>query len=377
MASPSTGCLNARTSSGRQTALSLCRSSSCGAIPGAGHRLPRLPRGWQWPSPEALGINLVETFLAFIRSDSQQQLRLLNIAGAAGLLPEIQDELADVQPEPDPSKEPPELEPTPAPETDPEEAAPGPPSDPPPAAPPVPLVHFNDLTIDGEPMLVAGDAADHRESQSGGNRAGGLGAAGAHRTPRAAAGVDLSALDALGMRIAIAYELRRLRRSGHNAATALLTAGSDSIVVDVHSPEAIRLAEEASPVATQVLLALEAKGVSRLYPGFDILTIADGKPDRLIELKSSGVDARVQAMSWNEWKTARASDMRSLFWLYLVGNLRSDLAHAVPFVRAISDPFGSLVADEVEEHQLRRAVQLHVREFSEAEHLDLGTTATD
>lgn len=117
--------------------------------------------------------------------------------------------------------------------------------------------------------------------------------------------------------------------------------------------------------------------MSRLYPGFDILTIAKGKPDRLIELKSSGVDARVQAMSWNEWKTARASGMRSLFWLYLVGNLRSDLAHAVPFVRAIRDPFGTLVADEVDEHQLRRAVQLRVREFSEAEHLDLGNTATE
>ena len=31
-------------------------------------------------------------------------------------------------------------------------------------------------------------------------------------------------------------------------------------------------------------LRLEAKGVSRLYPGFDILTIADGKPGRMIEL---------------------------------------------------------------------------------------------
>lgn len=179
------------------------------------------------------------------------------------------------------------------------------------------------------------------------------------------------------MRIAIAYEVRRLLRSGRDAATDLLTAGSDSLVVDVHSPEAIRIAEEASPVARKTLLELEANGVSRLYPGFDILTIADGKPDRLIELKSSGVDARMQAMNWNEWKTARASDMRNRFWLYLVGNLRSDLAHAVPFVRAISDPFGSLVADEVEEQQLRRAVQLRVREFSEAEHLDLGVTARD
>jgi hypothetical protein len=64
--------------------------------------------------------------------------------------------------------------------------------------------------------------------------------------------------------------------------------------------------------------------------------------------------------------------MRDLFWLYLVGNLRADLHHAAPFVRAIHDPFGTLRSDEVEEHQLRRAVQLRVREFNEAEHLDLG-----
>ena len=117
---------------------------------------------------------------------------------------------------------------------------------------------------------------------------------------------------------------------------------------------------------------LEAVGISQLYPGFDVLTIVDGKPDRLIELKSSGVDARVQAMSWNEWKTARASILRGSFWLYLVGNLRSDLPHADPYVRVIHDPFGSLVADEISEMQLRRAVQLRVREFKQAEHLDLG-----
>jgi hypothetical protein len=33
------------------------------------------------------------------------------------------------------------------------------------------------------------------------------------------------------------------------------------------------------------------------------------------------------------------------------------------------------VADEVSEKQLRRAVQLRVREFTEAEHLDLGVVA--
>ena len=124
------------------------------------------------------------------------------------------------------------------------------------------------------------------------------------------------------------------------------------------------------------MVGLEAIGISQLYPGFDILTIANGQAERLIELKSSGVDARIQEMSWNEWKTARASSVRGSFWLYLVGNLRSDLPHATPYVRAIRDPFGSLVADEVSERQLRRAVQLRVGEFKQAEHLDLGVAAT-
>lgn len=139
---------------------------------------PEAAQGLAMALADALGINLVETFLAFIQSDSQQRLRLLDIAGAAGLLPEIQDELADVQPEPGPSEEAPEPEPTPAPATDHEEVAAGPPSDPPPAAPPVPLVHFEDLTIDGEPILVAGDSADEHESQSGGNGTGGPGGGG-------------------------------------------------------------------------------------------------------------------------------------------------------------------------------------------------------
>jgi hypothetical protein len=80
----------------------------------------------------------------------------------------------------------------------------------------------------------------------------------------------------------------------------------------------------------------------------------------------------MQVMSWNEWKTAKSSEMRSRFWLYLVGNLRADLPHALPYVRAIHDPFGTLAATEVSDHQVRRAVQLRVREFKHAEHLDLG-----
>jgi Domain of unknown function (DUF3883) len=337
---------------------------------------PEAAQGLAMALADALGINLVETFLAFIQSSPEQRLRLLDIAGAAGLLAEIQNEIADLPVGTPEDTHPPELEPTASPAGDDEdEIAPLQPGKLLPPAPLVPLLHFEQLTIDGVPMLVAGDATG--AGGGGGADGRGNGGAGAKGAPRAAAGTDLGALDSLGMRITIAYEAHRLRRTGRHVTDGIPDASTDSLVVDVHSPEAIRVAEEASPVAKRVLLDLEAKGVSRLYPGFDILTIADGKADRLIELKSSGVDAHVQAMSWNEWKTARASDMRQWFWLYLVGNLRSDLGHAIPFVRAIRDPFGSLVADEFEQHQLRRAVQLHVREFSEAEHLDLGVMVRD
>jgi hypothetical protein len=235
----------------------------------------------------------------------------------------------------------------------------------------VPLLRFDDLTIDGEPVLVTGEHSGQSGAAAKGD-GGGTPSGKPSGTRRAAIGTDLTELDALGMRIAMAYELRRLRRAGHSDATNRPEDGARALVVDVHSPAAIRSAEAANAAVATVIGELETRGISRLYPGFDILTIADGKPDRLIELKSSGVDARVQVMSWNEWKTARASDMRDAFWLYLVGNLRADLPHATPYVRAIHDPFGTLVSDEITEQQLRRAVQLRVREFEQAEHLDLG-----
>ena len=288
------------------------------------------------------------------------------------MLAEIADELTDVPAEPA-VEDAPDPQPTAgADEADVEKPAPAP-QEPGPAAPPVPLLRFEDLTIDGEPVLVVGEASAHSDSSNGQRHK-----APAHSpsgTKRAAPGTDLNALDALGMRIAMSYELLRLRRAGQVDATDHLDDVAATLVVDVHSPAVIQAAVATNVVVKRVLDDLAAVGVSQLYPGFDILTIANGKPDRLIELKSSGVDARVQVMSWNEWKTARASDLRASFWLYLVGNLRSDLPHAVPYIRAIHDPFGSLVADEVSEQQLRRAVQLRVREFKQAEQLDLGVTS--
>jgi hypothetical protein len=284
------------------------------------------------------------------------------------LLAEVTDELSDTSPDAG------EWTPVPTPTAGADEVTHEPQATPPepsaPAAPPVPLLRFEDLTIDGEPVLITGDARGDHAAGKGRRDANGPGSPSAGR--QAAAGTDLGALDSLGMQIAIFYEVRRLRAAGSASATTNLRGAGGDLVVDVHSPATIRAAVESSRVVADVVAALQVLGISNLFPGFDILTIAGGSPERLIELKSSGVDAQIQAMSWNEWKTAKASSLRSSFWLYLVGNLRADLPHALPFVRAIHDPFGTLVANEVSDHQVRRAVQLRVREFIHAEHLDLG-----
>lgn len=327
---------------------------------------------------DTLGINLVETILAFITSDDRQRQQLLSIAGASGHYQDLLDELSEGL-EVQRALQVPVAEPTPAPESRQtrQEMMPSGPGVSQPAAPPVPLHSFDSLLIDGEPLTVTGEqtSGDGRLERSGGSD----GSPSATSPSQAPAGTDLSALDALGMQIAIAYEARRLERVGGSVtiiSDGVLQGGEgslaeDTLVVAVHTPGAVARAEELSDVVKRLMEDLEASGVSRVHPGFDLLSIRCGEIDRLIELKSSGVDARVQAMSWNEWKSASLSDLRARFWLYLVGNLRADLDHASPYVRAINDPFGSLVGETVENQQLKRAVQLRVREFTTAEHLDL------
>jgi hypothetical protein len=95
-------------------------------------------------------------------------------------------------------------------------------------------------------------------------------------------------------------------------------------------------------------------------------------PERIIELKSSGHNARIQEMTWNEWKTAQHSQVRPYFYLYLVGNLRADLPNA-PFIRTIHDPFANLWnTTTTTETTVRRTVQLNTQEFDAAEELTLG-----
>ena len=75
-------------------------------------------------------------------------------------------------------------------------------------------------------------------------------------------------------------------------------------------------------------------------------------------------------MTWNEWKTAGNLILRSRFFLYLVGNLRADIESA-PFVRAICDPFGQLIATEHSDSSVTRSVQLDVLAFRQAEYQEL------
>lgn len=326
---------------------------------------------------DTLGVNLVETFLAFITSNERQRRQLLDIAGASGHYQDVLDELAEA-PDDESEVEVPVAEPTAAPESanTRDEGRSTRPDATQPAAPPVPLHDFSTLLLDGHPLIVTGDEPSGGEHGEDRHRdGGGSGTGSPSGSPkRAAAGTDLSALDALGMQIAIAYEARRLGSDGRSVAIiagGVMRGVGDTLIVEVHTPSAISRAEELSDSVKKVMSQLEASGVSRVHPGFDLLAIRDGEIDRLIELKSSGIDARVQAMSWNEWKSASHSALRSNFWLYLAGNLRADLDHASPYLRAICDPFGSLVGETVEDRQVRRAVQLRVREFNTAEHLDL------
>jgi hypothetical protein len=120
---------------------------------------------------------------------------------------------------------------------------------------------------------------------------------------------------------------------------------------------------------------LALNGVSKQHPGCDILTLrpqGDSPIDRLIELKSSGQHARTQAMTWNEWKTAQNDQLRSHFFLYLVGNLRSDLPDARPFLRTVRDPYATIRAQEEIDHSVTRRVVLRIEEFDQAEQLELG-----
>jgi hypothetical protein len=191
---------------------------------------------------------------------------------------------------------------------------------------------------------------------------------------------DLDLLDAVGMSVALAFDRNRLRRSGLVGAEIFHSGAepvqNNAFVFDVSSPDKVARARIASPQFNEVMKRLHREfGVSLEWPGFDVLTL-DSRlpdfPDRLIELKSSGVASRMQEMTWNEWKTAASNALRSRFYLYLVGNLRSDLNGSTPFVRTIRNPFEQLIADVQINRAVSRKVHLAVHLFKEAEHLEIA-----
>jgi hypothetical protein len=341
---------------------------------------------------ELLEVNLVETFLTFIESGEDRRMRLLDLAGGLHHLDAIDGPPEEVD-EPEDGTPDEELEPTAADQGDVPQSstASPPPPRPKPGPGRVPLVSFGDLAFDGEVKRLLGEVSDEEAGVQGFGRAAGDGdgqrerSGGAPDTSRAdrraAPGVDIDALDRLGMRIAMAYELKRLRDRGHEDAAVSMLPHRDGLgttanaVFDVSTPGAIEEVRQTCAVFAEVMDDIAQIGISPLHPGFDILTIRDGRADRLIELKSSAVDARIQAMTWNEWKSASNVELRERFWLYLVGNLRADLPQQTPYVRAVRDPFGNLMARSVENRRIQRAVQLRVREFEEADHLDLAEPA--
>jgi hypothetical protein len=94
-----------------------------------------------------------------------------------------------------------------------------------------------------------------------------------------------------------------------------------ALVYDVSTLAAVDAAREGSPHFEDALEFLRRQGLNPHAPGCDVLTLKPGSVeppvDRLIELKSSGVRARTQEHSWDEWKSARASELQGFFYLYL------------------------------------------------------------
>ncbi len=330
---------------------------------------------------EALQVNTVETFLSFINASPGMRRQLLDLAGASDNWQEVTDEPESTDGDTktdvldgtagDRAVITSDGQSTEA-DTGKRSSTPPKPSQ---AAPRVPLHHFEDLLIDGDVIRIKGTgprSSAAYDTPSGGSGSNHDSLSSSQGAPRAAQGIDLSELDRLGMRITFAFEQRRFP----DRSTALLpsddpTPEAQVLIVDVSSPEMIQEAISQSPVVKAVFEYLQQQGISELHPGFDILTIDGNEIDRMIELKSSGVDAQVQAMSWNEWKTA-GSSVRQRFWLYLVGNLRSDLQNAPPFVRAVHDPFGTLASSTTVDAIRKKTVQLRIREFVAADELKLA-----
>lgn len=245
--------------------------------------------------------------------------------------------------------------------------------------PRVPLYEPSDLLIEGVPLIITGEPSNGGKDRSKGTAPGGTNPEAGKGNGHFGGNTDLDKLDALGMWVALSFEQVRLRRGGLLQAKVFdgtsAEAGAEVLVFNVSKPELVESARSRSNQFHAAMTWLHGTfGVVPDWPGFDILTLDLRVPhsvDRMIELKSSGVASRVQDMTWNEWKTAKASTLRERFYLYLVGNLRADLMAAEPYIRTIRNPFEQIVADVQFARSVQKKVQLAVHNFREAEHLNL------
>lgn len=248
-----------------------------------------------------------------------------------------------------------------------------------------PLWDPAELTFGGEASTVmhGGDgAAAPATGQPGAGPSGTRSSPGGRRQSR----TDLVSLDNAGMTLVRRYERVRLLQT--NSDCAVFDSDDQStfetaLVFDVSEPHLIADARRHCPHFEFVMRCLtqpEPYGLSGEHPGFDILSLrstdvslgdAWGMIDRMIELKSSGVRARVQEMTWNEWKTARDSRLASRFWLYLVGNLRTDLNGAKPFLQMVNDPMQRIRTVPIETQSIQRKIQIHTSHFEEAEFVEM------
>jgi hypothetical protein len=326
---------------------------------------------------DLLEVGYFEPLLALLTAETEGRGRLLQLAGASSNLDGAREALRQGH-SPISTPESSDTDPKLPPPTkgDVEDGDHG--TTPPPIAPGAraatrtKLLDPNSLSFDGDPVTETGRAKTAQQSTrpaSTSDREKGTGQPGAY-----GGGTDLDELNLIGMRIAMAFEQRRLARGGIEAT---IFDPDDPLptddVFDVSTSAAIARATDSSSRFKLALENLRTHGVAADVPGFDILTLDASEPDgigRLIELKSSGVSARTQAMTWNEWKTAGTASLRHKFFLYLVGNLRADI-DAAPFVRAIRDPFGELIATEQSDRSVKRSVQLDVFAFRQAEYQEL------
>jgi hypothetical protein len=328
---------------------------------------------------DLLGVGYLEPLLALLTAEPSGRARLLHLAGASGNLNPARVAISDSEPPGVAQPKGPVLPPPTQGETvDDGDGTTDDPGAPGPSAR-VRLVELAALSFDGEWIIETGEPPGVQRPERG-NGTGSHG--GSQRASAYGGGTDLNELDRVGMHVATVFEKRRLARDGLSATIFDIGAKEPQptdAIYDVSTASAIARAAELSGRFKQALATLARRGITADVPGFDILTLDERDDDdigRLIELKSSGVSARTQTMTWNEWKTAGHADLRARFFLYLVGNLRADIDTA-PFIRTIRDPFGELLATEQTNRTLRRSVQLDVTAFRQAEFQELTVRAAD